>query len=93
MPNHAQMTSSDLVPEISRKSSVNCDLVPTSSHANSRFQFDLVPPRPEIYAQFDLVPTSSRHWDELNRQISHDFVPLSPLYRGEVGTRWAGVRT
>ena len=93
MPSHAQMTSSDLVPKISKKSSVNCDLVLTSSHANSRFQFDLVPPRPEIYAQFDLVPTSSRHWDELNRQISHDFVPLSPLERGEVGTRWARVRT
>ena len=88
MPNRAQLTSSDLVPTISQKLSVKIDLVPTSSRIKGNFGFDLVRPRPENHAQFDLVPTSSRHWDEVKHQNAHDFVPLSPLYRGEVGTRW-----
>ena len=90
MPKHAQMTSSHLVPEIDENSSVKSDLVPTSSQFDSNFGIDLVRPRPEIYAQNDLVPTSSQSRDEVNRQNAHDFVPLSPLYRGEVGTRWGG---
>lgn len=88
MPNHAQMTSSHLVPNVLRNLRVNFDLVPTSSRNKVESYFDLVPPRPENYAQIDLVPTSSLSWDEVNIKISHDFVPLSPLYRGEVGTRW-----
>ena len=85
---HAQLTSSQFVPTFNSKLSVKSDLVPTSSRLEDNFRNDLVPVRPENHAQFDLVPTSSRHWDELKHQIAHDFVPLSPLCRGEVGTRW-----
>ena len=61
--------------------SVEIDLVPTSSRAISSLQFDLVPPRPEIHAQFDLVPTSSPTRDELKSIFAHDFVPPSPVSR------------